>query len=57
LVGPLRGDSRETGDARARPEDGQALLRVKGVGPKIVERYGAAILERVREAIETTGAP
>jgi superfamily II DNA helicase RecQ len=33
--------------ARARPKDLHALLRVKGVGPRVVERYGAAILERV----------
>jgi hypothetical protein len=36
-------------------EDEQALLRLKGVGPKIVERYGAAILERVREARSRDG--
>jgi hypothetical protein len=35
---------------RLPPEDEQALLRVKGVGHKIVERYGAAILDRVRRA-------
>ena len=43
------------GIAHARPENEQALLRVKGVGPKIVERYGAAILERVREARSRDG--
>jgi DNA topoisomerase-3 len=34
--------------ARARPTDLRALLGVKGVGGKVVERYGAAILARVR---------
>ncbi len=38
------------GIARSRPEDEQALLRVKGVGHKIVERYGVAILDRVCRA-------
>ncbi len=36
------------GIARSRPEDERALLRVKGVGHKVVERHGAPILALVR---------
>ena len=41
------------GIARSRPEDDHALLRVKGVGHKVVERYGATILELVHRASRT----
>ncbi len=33
------------GLAAARPADADALLDVRGMGPKLVERYGAALLE------------
>jgi superfamily II DNA helicase RecQ len=45
------------GIARARPEDDQTLLRVKGVGYKVVEQYGAAILERVRRCAPPSHRP
>ena len=35
------------GIARARPEDERGLLKVRGIGPAISKRYGAAILEIV----------
>ncbi len=38
------------GIARARPRDERALLGVKGVGRKVVERYGAVILALVRRS-------
>ena len=34
--------------ASAEPRDVQALLRVSGVGPRLVERYGTTILKLVR---------
>ena len=34
--------------ARVRPADAQALLAVKGLGPRLIEQYGAAILALVR---------
>ena len=36
--------------ARARPHDEQTLLRVRGMGPKRVSDFGAAILDVVRRA-------
>jgi DNA topoisomerase-3 len=33
--------------ATARPRDGLALQRIQGVGPKLTERYGEAILALV----------
>ena len=33
--------------ARARPHEERALLAVKGIGHKVVEQYGAAILALV----------
>ncbi len=36
--------------ARARPQDEDALLAVKGVGPAKLERYGADVLRMVAEA-------
>jgi DNA topoisomerase III len=33
--------------ATVRPRDGEALQRIPGVGPKLSERYGDAILALV----------
>ncbi len=41
--------------ARSRPENERALLGVKGVGHKVVERYGAAILALVRRSAADEG--
>jgi DNA topoisomerase-3 len=36
--------------AALQPRDEAALLEIKGMGPKLVERYGAAVLELVNRA-------
>ncbi len=38
--------------ARARPQDEEALLMVRGMGPKRVGDYGQAILDIVRGSID-----
>ena len=38
---------------RARPDNPQALARVKGMGPARLERYGAALLEAIAAAVST----
>ncbi|MBI5532496.1 MAG: DNA topoisomerase 3 [Deltaproteobacteria bacterium] len=39
------------GIALARPRSDQELLQIKGVGPKIAERYGAALLQIVERTV------
>jgi len=42
--------------ARVRPSDEEGLLRVKGVGPRVAQRYGAQILELIAR-FEQAGKP
>jgi len=44
------------GIARAMPANEADLLAVKGVGPKVVEKFGAAILARLRQVAQGQGS-
>ena len=45
------------GIAAARPRDERELLDVKGIGPALAAKYGAALLELVRLAAARSGRP
>ncbi len=45
-------DATLAGIAAARPGDEDALLEVKGVGPRKLEEHGAEVLAIVRGAVE-----
>ena len=42
------GDATIDAIVERRPQDLQALARVHGIGPVKLERYGAALLDRIR---------
>jgi ribonuclease D len=42
--------------ARVRPGDEEGLLRVRGVGPRVAQRYGARILELIARYDRAGGA-